>query len=73
MNFDLHQKIDAVPVFLYEEIAKYIDFLLYNYQNKQNDSPKQIKPLSFSWEGGLEELKEEFTSVTLQHKALEYR
>ncbi len=28
---------------------------------------------SFSWEGGLKELKNEYTSVELQHKALEWR
>lgn len=27
----------------------------------------------FSWEGELSELKEEYTSVELQHKALEWR
>jgi len=28
---------------------------------------------SFSWEGGLKELKNEYTSVELQHKAMEWR
>lgn len=70
MYIDLHQKINTIPSFLYEEVAKYIDFLLYTH--KQNESPKVVQ-LSFSWEGGLENIQTKFTSVGLQHKALEYR
>jgi hypothetical protein len=29
------------------------------------------KEFKFEWEGGLSEIQEEFTSVELQHKALE--
>ena len=31
------------------------------------------KKFTFSWEGGLSELKEKFTSVELQHKVSEWR
>jgi hypothetical protein len=29
--------------------------------------------LTFDWEGGLSDLKEKYTSVELQHKAMEWR
>ncbi|MEN6379618.1 MAG: DUF2281 domain-containing protein [Methanofastidiosum sp.] len=32
----------------------------------------KTKKLTFEWQGGLSELKDEFTSVELQHKALEW-
>ncbi|KCZ71820.1 Protein of unknown function (DUF2281) [Candidatus Methanoperedens nitroreducens] len=31
------------------------------------------KKFRFDWEGGLSELKKKYTSVELQHKALEWR
>ncbi len=33
---------------------------------------KNVDPPTFTWEGGLEELKDEYTSVELQKKALEW-
>jgi len=35
--------------------------------------PAKEKKFKFDWEGGLSDLKEKFTSVGLQHKALEIR
>lgn len=43
---------------------EYIDFL--KHQNKK----KSKKKLSFSWAGGLKELKDKYTSVELQHEML---
>jgi hypothetical protein len=37
-----------------------------------NRERKKIEPPKFTWEGGLEELKDEYTSVELQKKALEW-
>ena len=31
------------------------------------------KKFKFDWEGGLSEIKDKFTSIQLQHKALEWR
>ncbi|HET6402312.1 MAG TPA: DUF2281 domain-containing protein [Candidatus Kapabacteria bacterium] len=37
-----------------------------------NRESKNVDPPRFTWEGGLEELKDEYTSVELQKKALEW-
>ena len=34
---------------------------------------KKKEGFKFNWEGGLSELKNKFSSVELQHKALEWR
>jgi hypothetical protein len=36
-------------------------------------SAKIGRKFKFDWEGGLSEIQEKFTSVELQHKALEWR
>ncbi len=33
----------------------------------------EAKKFKFDWEGGLSEIQEKFTSVELQHRALEWR
>jgi hypothetical protein len=49
-------------------------------KNKENKVIHDIESPStkggkfkFDWEGGLSDLKEQYTSVELQHKALEWR
>jgi len=65
----IKSKIDALPRNLKKEVLNYIDFLLQKHtiQNKNQEK------FSFDWEGGLSELRGEFTSVELQHKASEWR
>lgn len=64
----LKTKIEELPTDLKKEVFDYIEFLLQKYS-------KRIKKekFRFDWEGGLSELKDKFTSVELQHKALEWR
>lgn len=64
----LKTKIEELPTDLKKEVLDYIEFLLQKYS-------KRIKKekFRFDWEGGLSELKDKFTSVELQHKALEWR
>ncbi|MDP2766187.1 MAG: DUF2281 domain-containing protein [Candidatus Methanoperedens sp.] len=50
-----------------EAIELYIESL------KENRKKKTKKGFKFDWEGGLSKLKEKYTSVELQHKALEWR
>lgn len=51
------------------DIYKYIELLV----NQKDNSNNKNRSFSFGWEGGLSELKEEFNSVELQHKAMEMR
>ena len=61
-------KLEELPDNLKKEALDYIEFLLQKYgrQEKQGE-------FRFDWEGGLSELKDKYSSVELQHKALEWR
>jgi len=66
---EIEAKIDKLPSHIIPEINDFVDFLLTKYGYKQIDKTK----FNFDWEGGLSKLKNKFTSVELQHKALEWR
>lgn len=55
-----------------EEQKKAVLNLMSMFQT-QNRSPKNNKELKFDWAGGLEDLKDKYTSVELQHKISEWR
>lgn len=52
-----------------KELEEKMDSLVSKYQEREVVGKK----FEFDWEGGLSDLKEKFTSVELQHKALEWR
>lgn len=60
--------LEELPEELEEDVLNYIQSLL-----QRNDKETKKKGFSFSWEGGLSDLKDKYTSVELQHKALEWR
>jgi len=62
-------KIKELPEELRKEALDYIEFLLNKYKRKSAVE----KGFKFDWEGGLLEIGKDFTSVELQHKALEWR
>ena len=66
---DIEAKIEKLPDHLIPEINDFIDFLLFKHGDKKTGKAK----FKFDWEGGLSNLKNEFTSVELQHKSLEWR
>lgn len=61
-------KLEELPEDLEKEVLDFIEFLLLKY-GKKNEKRK----FKFDWEGGLSDLKDKYTSVELQHKALEWR
>jgi len=65
----IEMKIWKLPEELRREVLDYIDFLLSKYQRRKVVQKK----FKFDWEGGLSDMKENFTSVELQHKALGWR
>ena len=67
-NKMIKTKMEELPTELKKEVLDYIEFLLQKYGKKTKK-----KRFKFDWEGGLSELKGKFTSVELQHKALEWR
>lgn len=66
---DIETKISELPEDLRKEILDYLEFLLEKYKGEK----PAAKKFKFDWEGGLAEIPEKFTSVDLQHKALEWR
>lgn len=56
---------ENLPKQIQQQVLDYIEFLLDKYQNKDNKNTK----FSFDWEDGLSELKNDYTSVELQHQA----
>ncbi len=64
----IKEKIEELSLGLRKEVLDYIEFLSKKY------SKKVLKgELRFDWEGGLSDLKEEYTSVELQHKSVDWR
>ena len=68
-TLQIEQKIKELPGYLLPEVMDYVDFLLY----KHGQPKQQTRTFSFDWEGGLAHLAEQYSSVELQHKALEWR
>lgn len=66
---EIEVKMRMLPEGLMKELLDYVEFLLSKYESRKVESKK----FNFGWEGGLSEIKEEFSSVELQHKALEWR
>ena len=64
----LTEQIEQLPTFVQQEVLDYIDFLKAKYHLKT--PPAKMK---FSWRGALADRRSEFDSVTLQHKASEWR
>jgi hypothetical protein len=66
---EIVMNVEKLPDHLKKEILDYTEFLLAKYQIRD----KQERKLSFSWEGGLSDIKGEYTAVKLQHKARKWR
>jgi len=62
------EKLRELPEDLEKEVLDYIDFLMQKHEKKAKK-----RKFKFNWEGGLSELKNQYTSVELQHKAVEWR
>ena len=63
------ERLGRLPDGVRGRVLEDIDGVLRKYESRETGS----KELSFDWEGGLEELRDRYTSVQLQHKALEWR
>ena len=61
-------KLDELPDDFKKEVSDFVEFLFRKHKKRA-----EKKKFSFNWEGGLSELKDKYSSVELQHKALEWR
>ena len=66
---EIEVKMQELPENLRRDVLDYMEFLLKKYKSRET----KAKKFKFDWEGGLSEIREKFTSVELQHKALEWR
>lgn len=65
---EIELKAQQLPEDLRKEILDYMEFLLKKYDVKKSETAK----FKFDWEGGLADIGKQFTSVELQHRALEW-
>ena len=64
----LSESLDKLPPQIKREVMDYVEFLTAKYQK-----PATRKPMTFAWSGALSHLKDEFTSVELQHQSSKWR
>jgi hypothetical protein len=60
------EMVKVLPPELQHEVEDFVRFLV----EKQAGKPRG--KFKFDWEGALEDLRDQYTSVELQHKALEW-
>lgn len=63
----LKEKIEQLPPELQEEVEEFVQSLVENRQGSERKTPR------FRWAGALKDLRTQYTSVELQHKANEWR
>jgi hypothetical protein len=64
---ELEEVIRELPLDLHQEVVDFAKFLM----EKRGRKPKGR--LKLDWRGGLEDMKDQYTSVELQHKIQEWR
>lgn len=63
----LKEVVEKLPPDLQQEVKDFIEFLLKKRAKKNGGKPK------FDWAGALEDLRNEYTSVELQHTISKWR
>jgi hypothetical protein len=69
----VRMKLEKIPVVLRNEVVDYLDFLLQKHTKAIPTKAIPKTTFTFAWEGGLKEFNGTFSSVDLQHKAMEWR
>ena len=64
--------VHNLPLYLKKEVLDDVEYLLNKFPKQQKTTAPR-KNFRFDWEGGLGDIKDEMTSVELQHKAMEWR
>ena len=62
----LKELVEQLPPDLQEEARDFVEFLL------EKRVTKQESELKLDWRGALQDLRDKYTSVELQHKILEW-
>jgi hypothetical protein len=64
---ELEEIIKELPPDLHQEVVDFARFLM------EKRGPKRKGRMKLEWRGALQDMKDEYTSVDLQHKILEWR
>lgn len=62
----LEEKIRELPFELQKEVEDFVDFLVEKRKRKKGKA-------LFNWEGALKELRDQFSSIELQHEISNWR
>mgnify|MGYP006249586575 CR=1 FL=1 len=73
VDLQLLTKFQKLPNEIQSQLLDYTDFLSAKYLPTSETNGKKEDTFSFDWEGGIEDMKDEFTSVELQHHANQLR
>jgi hypothetical protein len=63
----LEELVKELPAEFQQEVRDFVEFLLAKRGKKPRGSPR------FDWAGALQDLRDQYTSVELQHKISEWR
>jgi hypothetical protein len=63
----IEELVQELPVEAQEEVLDVVEFLLLKHGRRTGRIPRQ------DWSGALREHREQYTSIELQHKALDWR
>jgi hypothetical protein len=66
---EIEVKARELPEYLRRQVLDFMEFLSRKYKVDH----RETKKFKFDWEDGLLELRDRFTAVDLQHKALDWR
>ncbi len=65
----IKEKVKELPPELRQEVVDFVEFLIRKHVRKK---PKGKSQLKLNWKGALEDMKDQYTSVELQHKILKW-
>lgn len=64
---NIEERIKDLPPELRQEVEDFVDFLIERRFKRFRGKPE------FNWAGALKDMRQEYTSVELQHKIVEWR
>jgi len=65
----MEEIIEKLSPELQQEVCDFAKFLL---AQKEKQKPKPKRYLKLNWRGALKDLRDQYTSVELQHKSIEW-
>jgi hypothetical protein len=70
------KKLEVLPAYQKEAVLDFLDFLVNKTKHDMKPAKKTARQkgkFRFDWEGGLADMQKNYTSVELQHQAMEWR